>query len=126
MDELERILPSEIVRRAGRAGAELVLSCNDARQAILFAAIHRIAILGVEVFSVANAGLIVEHYSGYEFAPEAEWGEFVRLNNDAASAYLAGQPADQDYGFILTAVSEVESSQLTNPRAAIRCVLPRD
>jgi hypothetical protein len=112
MGDLEKALPGEIVNRAMRSGNELVLSLEDARDAVGIAGQIFVAVLGVEVFRLLDIGLATEIYSGYDFKPDGTWKDFVTINNEAALRFLDENSFGRGYGYILTATSQGEFREL--------------
>jgi len=114
MDDLEKILPNEILDLAARTegGKELVIPFAETLQAIELANKYLIAVLGVEALRILDTGLDVETYSGYEFNFDGDWPNFVRLNNDASLEFVNENPFGKGYGYILTATSEAEFKAL--------------
>jgi hypothetical protein len=108
MDDLERILPSDITNFASRSGNELVLPLDEAKQAVLIASRNLIAILG--------DGLKVETYSGYDLKFEGNQEEYVRLTNNAALNFIRENSFGAGHGYILTATSEYEFRELSTRR----------
>ena len=114
MDDLEKILPNQMLELATRTanGKELVLPFGETLQAIGLASKHLIAILGVEAFRILDTGLGVEIYSGYEFNFDGNWPNFVRRNNEASLEFVNENPFGKGYGYILTTTSEAEFKAL--------------
>jgi len=113
MDDLERALPSQITDLAVRCGSELTLPLREAKWAVRIASENSIAVLGVEVFRILDAGLGVETYSGYEFQFDGLWRDFVGLNNESALRFMDENSFGEDHGYILTATSEMEFGELS-------------
>ena len=57
MGKLEEVLPDELKKSAIASGNELVLPFAEASAAILIAADHQIAVLGVDAFEVSTGWL---------------------------------------------------------------------
>ena len=74
--DFDAILPGEISSAAVRTGNEWMIPLPQAKEAISLATKRGIAVLGVEIFRVSNAGLITEGYSGYEFKLGDDWVKF--------------------------------------------------
>jgi hypothetical protein len=115
MDDLEKALPIGITNQAVRFGNELLLPLDETKQAVRIASDVLIAVLGIEVFRILDAGLGVELYSGYEFARQEDWRIYVRSNNDAALQYIEEHRFGNGCGYVLTATSEKEFSEMTPP-----------
>jgi len=111
-DDFERILPSDLLASAIRtpAGTELVFPFPQVEKAIQEATAHLIAVLGVEVFRILEAGLGVENYSGYGFDDlQLDWTDYVDRNNQAASQFVAENVHGAGYGYVLTTSSQDEA-----------------
>jgi hypothetical protein len=111
-DDFGRILPSDLLTLAIRtpAGTELVFPYPQVERAIHEATRHLIAVLGVEVFRIAEDGLGMENYSGYQFDDlQIDWTDYVEKNNRAASRFVAENVHDAEYGYVLTTSSREEA-----------------
>jgi hypothetical protein len=112
VDDFERILPSDLLTSAIRhpRGTELVIPYPQVERAIHEATAHLIAVLGVEVLRILEAGLGVENYSGYEFDDlRLDWTDYVERNNQAALRFTADNVHGAGYGYILTTSSRDEA-----------------
>ena len=112
VDDFERILPSDLLTSAIRtpAGTELVFPYPQVEKAIHEATAHLIAVVGVEVFRILEAGLGVENYSGYGFDDlQLDWTDYVERNNQAASRFVAENVHGSGYAYVLTTSSRDEA-----------------
>jgi hypothetical protein len=117
--DFERILPSDLLASAIRtpAGTELVFPYPQVEKAIHEATAHLIAVLGVEVFRILEAGLGVENYSGYSFDDlQLGWMDYVERNNQAASRFVAENVHSAGYGYVLTTSSRDEAKAFAHPK----------
>ncbi|MGP0099735.1 MAG: hypothetical protein ACLPHI_22105 [Terriglobales bacterium] len=110
MSDFDGILPAKISNSAIRSGKEWLMPLAQAKEAIDLATRHRIAVLGLEIFRVAQ--LITEGYSSYEFEIGKDWVEFVSSNNEAAFRYLVEHEFGNGYAYILTTSSAREFEEL--------------
>lgn len=110
--DFDAILPGEISSAAVRTGNEWMIPLPQAKEAISLATKRGIAVLGVEIFRVSNAGLITEGYSGYEFKLGDDWVKFVSSNNEAALRYVVEHEFGSGYAYILTTTSAREFEAL--------------
>jgi hypothetical protein len=111
--DFDRTLPPAIIDAAIRSGNEWLLPLAEAKQAIILASEHLIAILGVELFRILNNGLLrTEGCTGYDFDFQEDWSTYVHQNNDAALQFIEQNQFGQGYGYILTTCSEEELKNL--------------
>lgn len=112
--DLDKILSPEIRARAVRVGNEWLIPHPEVLQAIAVATDHLIAVLGVECFEILADGVKVENYSGYRFsAAQGDWACFVQQNNYAAVTFVKDNLRGDGHGYILTATSKVEYTNLS-------------
>ncbi len=109
--DFDKLLPVEISNLAIRSSNEWLIPFAQAKGAVDLATKHRIAVLGVEIFRVANE-LITERCSGYEFELGKDWAKFVSSNNEAAMRYIVEHEFGVGYGYVLTTCSAREFEAL--------------
>ena len=114
MGKLEEVLPDELKKSAIACGNELVLPFAEAAAAILIAADHQVAVLGVDAFEVRPDGLatvaLFDPSSKIVFT--ADWKAYVALMNAESSRWLKEHRLGKNHGYILTSASESEFANL--------------
>jgi hypothetical protein len=110
VDDLERVLPKDLIARGNPCGNEFVFPFDDALQVIRIATQHDIAVLGLEAFEIRKEGLLTVDLTGYDrdipFA--GNWKEYVAAPNTEAERWIKEHPYGENHGYILTTASQAE------------------
>jgi hypothetical protein len=111
---LGRILPEDVKKRAVAIGNELILSYEDALTAIATATERQIAVLGFDSGEVVEEGFRVVDYTGYDRDIDftGDWNAYVAAINTEAERWIRAHRLGKNHGYILTATSLEEFSQI--------------
>ena len=112
--QLDGILPKDIEKRALAIGNELILPYEDALAAIATATEHHIAVLGFDAGEVDEDGFRVVDYTAYDrdINFTGDWNAYVAAINTKAERWIKAHPLGKNHGYILTATSQEEFSQI--------------
>lgn len=109
LDAFEKSLPADVLSRCDRLNHELGIPYNLVESAINTATENEIAILGVEVYAVGDS-MSFKDYSDYSFGYRDDWRDFVRLNNAAATAFVAeSRFKGEEFRYVLTTSEKPQS-----------------
>ncbi len=104
---MNRVLPDDVKERAVTTGNELILSYEDALNAVSLANEHKIAVLGFDAGEVLEDGFQASEYTGYDCEIEfsGDWNSYVASMNALAERWLKEHPLPKNHGYILTFTS---------------------
>jgi len=107
-------LPEDVKKRAVAIGNELILSYEDALTAIATATERQIAVLGFDSGEVVEEGFRVVDYTGYDRDIDftGDWNAYVAAINTEAERWIRAHRLGKNHGYILTATSLEEFSQI--------------
>ena len=104
ISDLQTIEEIVAIANGKTMGGELGFAFPGVLEVIKLCTVHRIAILGVEIFRVRGEWYETVKMSGYEIEDQ-EWRAYVKANNALAEDFIKATPAGDDQIYVITTSS---------------------